>query len=96
MLDGNNSVKVCILHWHYSYVEVEMPQSYENCGRDLCEPSRIPFLTYESWLCMGVGRGGPVEGLGSLWYALLPIRASGALVFHGPCVLEDGCLLKDE
>lgn len=57
---------------------------------DLCDPSRIPFLTYENWLWMGVGRSGLVEGLGSPWCALLLIRASETLVLHGPWVLEDG------
>lgn len=34
---------------------------------DLCDSSRITFLTYESWVWMGVGWSGLMKGLGSSW-----------------------------
>lgn len=53
---------------HYSRVNVEVPQGWENCLRDLRD-SRIPVVICESWLWWGWGRGGWWKALGVLGLA---------------------------
>lgn len=81
LLDGNNSVKLCILHWHYSYVEVEMPRAMRIVG-EICVTLRgFPFSHVRAG-CDGGGAGWAGAGSGlslvgpsadlSIWSSCLP------------------------